>query len=179
MEIRRIAALLALTLAWSPAAMAAPSSELQAKMTGTFRLAESEDAVKERLGAAIEHAIEPMNFVARPIARSRLQRPVYHCKRYELALDAETVHVACDDRPRVDRRLDNSEGPITGLDAEPLDVRVTTGADTVQMVFTSADGKRTTTYHFGDEGALEVSVKVESSSLERPVAWKVLYNRAD
>jgi hypothetical protein len=180
MELRRTAALLALTLVGSSsAAMAAPSAELQAKMTGTYRLAESEDAVKERLAAAIEHAIAPMNFVARPIARSRLQRPVYYCKRYALALDVETVHVACDDRPHVDRRLDNSEGPITGLDAEPLDVHVSTSADSVQMVFTSTDGKRTTSYRFGDAGALEVNVTVESTSLERPVAWKVLYRRAD
>jgi hypothetical protein len=177
--MRRVATFVASTLAWSTAVAAEPSAELRAKMTGTFRLAESEAAVMERLAAAIEHAIEPMNFVARPIARSRLQRPVYFCKTYELALDAETVHVACDDRPRVDRRLDNSEGPATGLDAEPLDVNVSTGADRVQMVFTSTDGKRTTTYQFGDAGALAVSVRVESASLERPVAWKVRYRRAD
>ena len=177
--MRRTAGLLALALAWSATAAPEPSAELQAKMTGTFRLAESEQAVKERLTAAIEHAIEPMNFIARPVARSRLQRPVYYCKRYELALDAETVHVACDDRPRVDRRLDNSEGPAIGLDAEPLDVQVSTGADSVQIVFTSADGERTTTYRFGDAGALEVDVEVGSASLERPVAWKVRYRRAD
>jgi hypothetical protein len=177
--MRRTARLLALALAWSAPAAAQPRPELQTKMTGRFELAEGETAVKERLAAAIEHAIEPMNFIARPIARSRLQRPVYYCKRYELALDSATVHVACDDRPRIDRRLDNSEGPVTGLDAEPLDVRVTTAADAVQMVFTSADGRRTTTYHFSDAGALDVSVKVESGSLERPVAWKVLYRRAD
>ena len=120
-----------------------------------------------------------MNFLLRPIARSRLQRPVYYCKHYELALDTETVHVACDDRPRLDRRLDNSEGPATGLAAEPLDVHVSTGADTVQIEFTAADGTRTTTFLFGDAGALEVSVNVASSSLERPIAWKVLYRRAD
>jgi hypothetical protein len=164
-------------LAWSAAAGAQPSAELQAKMTGRFGVAENETVIQERLAAAIEHAIEPMNFIARPIARSRLQTPVYYCKRYELALDADTVRVACDDRPRVERRLDNSEGPVTGLDAEPLDVKVSTGADTVQMVFTASDGKRTTTYQFGDAGALEVGVVVESASLERPVAWKVLYRR--
>jgi hypothetical protein len=175
-RLARLAGFIVFALASSAAA--APSAELQAKMTGRFELAESETAVAQRLAAAIETAIEPMSFIARPIARSRLARPVYYCKRYELALDAEAVHVACDDRPRVDRRLDNSEGPATGLDAEPLDVKVSTGADTVQMVFTSSDGKRTTTYRFGDAGALEVSVKVESESLERPVAWKILYRRA-
>ena len=87
------------------------------------------------------------------------------------------MHSACDDRPRLDRRLDNSEGPATGLAAEPLDVKVSTGADTVRIVFTAADGKRTTTYRFGEAGALEVSVKVESASLERPVEWKVRYRR--
>jgi len=177
--MRQLAGFVALAMAWSIASQAQPSAELQKKMTGSFRVAESGDVLDQRLAAAIEAAIEPMNFIARPIARSRLQRPVYYCKRYDLALDAQTVRVACDDRPRISRRLDNSEGPVTGLDAEPLAVHVTTGPDTVQMVFTSADGKRTTAYRFGDAGALEVSVRVESESLERPVAWKVLYRRTD
>jgi DNA-binding LytR/AlgR family response regulator len=176
--MRRTALALAFALAWSAVARSEPSAELQAKMTGTFRLAESEDTVKERLAAAIERAIEPMSFIVRPIARSRLHRPVYYCKQYRLALDAAAVHVTCDDRPRIDRRLDNSEGRITGLDDEPLDVHVSTAADSVQMTFASSDGKRTTTYRFGDAGALEVNVKIESESLERPVAWKVHYRRA-
>jgi hypothetical protein len=177
--MRRITALLACAVALATVSAAEPSTQLQAKMTGRFRLAESEATASQRLAAAIEHAVEPMNFIARPIARSRLKRAVYYCKQYELALGPETVHIVCDDRPPVDRRLDNSEGPLVGLDAEPLDVRAQVGADTVELAFKGADGSRTTTYQFGEGGTLEVRVKVESESLERPVAWKVLYRRAD
>jgi hypothetical protein len=175
--MRLVAGILVYTLlAWSAAA--APGTALQARMTGSFRLAESETSVEQRLAAAIEQAVEPMNFVARPIARSRLQRPVYYCKRYELALGAETVRIACDDRPPLARRLDNTDGPYAP-DGEPLDVRVQIAGETVEIVFVGADGTRTTTYRFDDAGALEVSVKVESKSLERPVAWKVRYRRSD
>jgi len=177
--MRRLAGLLALALAGPIGARAEPSAELQAKMTGRFVVAEDDGALQQRLAAAIDHAVEPMNFIARPIARSRLQTPVYYCKRYELALDAKTVHVACDDRPRIDRRLDNSEGPMAGLQPEPVDVKVQVGSDTVELRIAGADGTRITTYRFGDGGALEVSVKVVSASLERPVTWKVLYRRAD
>ena len=102
---------------------------------------------------------------------------VYYCQQYQMALDAQTVHVACDDRPKIDRRLDNSEGPVAGLQSEPADVKVQVGAETVELAITGADGTRITTYRFGGAGALEVSVKVVSPRLERPVTWKVLYRR--
>ena len=177
--MRRLAGVLALALAWPSAAGTEPSTALQARMTGHFRVAEGDDVLQPRLAAAIEHAIEPMNFIARPIARSRLRSVVYYCQRYEMALDAQTVHVACDDRPRIDRRLDNSEGPVAGLQSGPVDVKVQVGADTVELVIAGADGTRNTTYRFGDDRTLEVSVKVVSPSLERPVTWRVVYRRAD
>jgi hypothetical protein len=177
--MRRLAGFIALAMAWALTSSAQPSAELQARMTGRFRVAESESELQPRLAAAIQHAIEPMNFIARPIARSRLRSVVYYCQQYEMALDPQTVHVACDDRPRIDRRLDNSEGPVAGLQSEPVDVKVQVGADTVELTIAGADGTRITTYRFGDGGALEVSVAVVSASLERPVTWKVLYRRAD
>src|SRR6185295_17706169 len=154
-----------------------PSAALQARMTGRFSVAESDDVLQQRLAAAIDHAVEPMNFIARPIARSRLRSVVYYCKAYEMALDAEAMRVACDDRPRIARKLDNSEGKVSGLQSEPVDVKVQVGGDTVELVIAGADGTRITTYRFGERGALEVSVKVVSPSLERPVTWKVGYRR--
>ena len=136
---------------WLVAAAAAPpSAELQRRMTGRFRVAESESVLGPRLAAAIDHAVEPMSFVARPIARSRLRSVVYYCKQYEMALGPETVRVACDDRPRIERRLDNSEGPVAGLQAEPVDIEVQTRGDTVELRFEGPDGTRTTTYRFDD-----------------------------
>src|SRR5262245_51401625 len=177
---RRLALLCVLAMAWPVAARSDdPSAALQARMTGHFRVAESDDVLQQRMAAAIELAIEPMSFIARPIARSRLRSVVYYCRQYEMALDAQTVHVACDDRPRIDRRLDNTEGPVAGLQPKPVDVKAQVGADSVELTIAGADGTRITTYRFGDGGALEVSVKVASPSLERPVAWKVLYRRAE
>lgn len=174
---RRLVGWLALAALWLVAAAAAPGAELQRRMTGRFRVAESEGVLAPRLAAAIDHAVEPMNFVARPIARSRLRSVVYYCKQYELALGPETVRVACDDRPRIERRLDNSEGPVAGLQAEPVDIEVQTRGDAVELRFEGGDGTRITTYRFDDGGALEVSVKVVSPSLERPVTWQVRYRR--
>lgn len=176
---RRLALLSVLALAWPAAAQSDPSAELQARMTGHFRVAESESELEQRLAAAIEHAIEPMNFIARPIARSRLHRVVYYCQRYEMALGPERMRVACDDRPRIERRLDNSEGKVAGLQEEPVDVKVEVGSDTVKLAIAGSEGSRVTRYRFGDGGTLDVDVEVVSPSLERPVTWKVRYRRAD
>jgi len=175
--MRRLVGCLALVGLWPVAAAAEPSAELQRRMTGRFRVAESESVLQPRLAAAIDHAVEPMNFVARPIARSRLRSVVYYCEQYEMALGPETVRVACDERPRIERRLDNSEGPVAGLQPDPVDVKVQVATDTVELRFAGPDGTRITTYRFDDAGALEVSVKVVSASLERPVTWQVRYRR--
>ena len=77
--MRLLDGVVALVFIAGPAAAGAePSAALQAKMTGHFRVAESDDVLQQRLAAAIEHAIEPMNFIARPIARSRLGAVVYY-----------------------------------------------------------------------------------------------------
>ncbi len=178
-QMRLLPGLLLTSLLWPLAAGSEPSAELQARMNGHFRIAESEDAVQQRLDAAIEHAVAPMNFIARPIARSRLRNGVvFYCKQYQLALGAESLRTQCDDRRLIERRLDNSEGPIEGLQSGPTGVKVRTmGDDTVELVFTGPDGTRTTTYRFAERGALEVSAQVVSPSLERPVAWKIRYQR--
>ncbi len=121
-----------------------PSAELQARMTGHFRVGESDGALQPRLAAAIDHAVEPMNFIARPIARSRLRSVVYYCQQYQMALGPDTVRVACDDRPPIERRLDNSEGLVAGLQAEPVDVKVQVGGDSVELVIQGSDGTRIT-----------------------------------
>ena len=177
--MRLLQGLLLFSLFWPLAGRSEPSTELQARMTGQFRVAESKDVVEERLTAAIEQAIAPMNFIARPIARSRLRNGVvFYCERYQLALGAESLRTQCDDRRLIERRLDNSEGPVEGLQSAPVDVKVrTAGDDTVELVFTGPDGTRTTTYRFPERGALEVSSQVISPSLELPVAWKVRYRR--
>ena len=175
--MRRLVGGLALVGLWLVGAATVPGAELQRRMTGHFRVAESDGVLQQRLAAAIDHAVEPMNFVARPIARSRLRSVVYYCKEYEMALGPETVRVACDERPRIERRLDNSEGLVAGLQSEPVDVKVSVGGDTVELRIEGSDGTRVTTYRFDDGGALEVDVKVISPRLERPVTWKVLYRR--
>jgi hypothetical protein len=144
-------------------------------MTGRFRPAESDGVLQQRLAAAIDYAVEPMNFVARPIARSRLRSVVYYCQQYEMSLRPDTMRVACDDRQPIERRLDNSEGPVAGLQAEPADVKVAVAGDSVELVVDGSDGTRATTYRFGADGALEVSVKVTSPRLPRAVTWKVRY----
>jgi hypothetical protein len=173
--MRRLAGSLVLALVGLIGARAEPGAELQARMTGRFRVAESDGVLQERLAAAIDHAVEPMNFIARPIARSRLRSVVYYCQQYEMALGPDTVRIACDDRQPIERRLDNSEGPVAGLQSEPADVKVEIAGDSVELVVTGSDGTRTTSYRFGADGALEVSVKVTSPRLQRPVTWKVRY----
>jgi len=164
----------------APAAQAqtAASPGLQAQMTGHFVLAEPPAAVQARLDATVEQVVAPMNFLIRPIARSRLGRVVVFCAEYQLALSATEVSVTCDARPPVRRKLYNSEGKVAGLDAEPVDVKVEVGQDNVALHFKADDGQRTTTYRFDGKDGMEITVRVTSTQIEKPIEWKIRYRRS-
>jgi hypothetical protein len=154
------------------------SAALQAQMTGAFVLAEPRAAVEARLAAVVEQAAASINFLIRPIARSRLGRVVVFCDGYQLALSASDVRIVCDTRPPIQRKLDNSEGKLAGLDDEPVDVRVAVAQDSVALTFKAGDGERTTTYRFDGKGGLEVAVKVMSPQIEQPLEWAIRYRRS-
>ncbi len=155
-----------------------PTVELQTRMTGRFVLAEPRATVEARLAAVVEQAVAPMSFLIRPIARSRLGRAVVFCAEYRLALGANDVSVTCDARPAIERRLDNSGGKLAIDGGEPVDVTVVVARDGVALTFTSAEGRRTTTYRFDDSGALEVAVQVTSEQIEKPLEWSIRYRRS-
>jgi hypothetical protein len=178
---RGAAALLAVALAAAPLAPARagePSADLQARMSGRFELAEPKAAVEERLAQTIEQTISPMNFLIRPIARSRLGRVVVYCGQYDLGLDAQKVRVKCDERAPIERKLDNSEGRLAGLDEQPVQVDVKVESDAVALTFGAEEGMRTTTYRFDADGGMEVQVSVVSSQLGKPIEWAIRYRRA-
>jgi hypothetical protein len=154
------------------------SAALQAQMTGTFVLAEPRAAVAARLAAVVDQAAASMSFLIRPIARSRLGRVVVFCGEYRLALSASDVRIVCDARPPIQRKLDNSEGKLAGLDAEPVDVTVALTQDSVALTFKSGDGQRTTTYRFDGKGGMEIAVQVMSPQIEKPLEWAIRYRRS-
>jgi hypothetical protein len=162
-----------------PAHAAEPPADLQTRMSGRYELAEPKATVDARMQQAIEQSVAPMNFLIRPIARSRLGQVVVYCDRYELGLDAERVRVKCDARPPIERKLDNSEGKVSGLDAEPVQIKVSIESDAVALAFETEQGMRTTTYRFDASGGMELRVSVISSQLEKPIEWAIHYRRAD
>jgi hypothetical protein len=154
-------------------------ADLQAQMTGHFVLAEPRPMVEARLAEVVENAVAPMSFLIRPIARSRIGRAVVFCGEYQLALDATRVSVTCDALPPIRRKLDNSEGKLAVAGGDPVDVRVSVAPDSLTLRFIAPEGERMTTYRFDGSGGMEISVRVGSSQMEKPLEWKIRYRRSD
>jgi hypothetical protein len=160
-------------------AQASAPADLQAQMTGRFVLAEPRSAVEARLAEVVEKAVAPMSFLIRPIARSRIGRAVVFCGEYQLALDATQMSVTCDALPPIRRKLDNSEGELAVGGGDPVDVRVSVAQDSLTLRFIAPEGERMTTYRFDGSGGMEISVRVGSSQMEKPLEWKIRYRRSD
>lgn len=155
-----------------------PSAELQSRMNGRFLLAEPRPVVETRLASVVESAVAPMSFMIRPIARSRISPIVYFCAEYALSLDASEVNVRCDTRPAVQRKLDGSDGPLRGLDGEPVQVKVELEPAAVSLRFATPNGERSTTYRFDDKDGMEITARITSSQMAAPLEWKIRYRRA-
>ena len=71
----------------------------------------NEQQSNEGVEAAIDTAVASMNFVKRPIARSRLKKTNTPYRRIAITRDANTVSVAFDDQTPISMPADGTRAP--------------------------------------------------------------------
>ncbi len=158
-------------------AHAAPPDALQSGVTGQWVIDEDLAVIEPRMSAAVEAAVAQMSFYIRPFARPRLQEGANWCKNYQMSLDAAIYHIKCDAKAPVVRKLDNTEGPITNDQGEPVEVEVKTTADTVTIIYRGPSGTRQNHFKFtGDK--MIVNSSVSSDMLPEPMKWTLAYRKA-
>ncbi|HEY7642579.1 MAG TPA: hypothetical protein VH814_22790 [Steroidobacteraceae bacterium] len=130
------------------------------------------------IGTAIETAIEKMNFIKRPIARSRLKKTNAAHHRVTIGLTAQEISVAFDNAQPVRMPADGSTAKWTREDGEVFDVSARWTNDRLVQSFKAPDGERINTFALGSEGrALEVQVEVRSPQLPEPVRYALTFVR--
>ena len=129
------------------------------------------------VGKAIEEATGSMNFMSRPIARSRLAKTntlptnasISVADRVEIDLGAKPVSVL----------PDGKAVPWTRPDGEVFQVSARLEGDDLVETFQGKDGSRRNTFHLQDDGkTLTLDVQVESPRLPQPVRYRLVYKRA-
>jgi hypothetical protein len=130
------------------------------------------------IGTAIDAAIEKMNFIKRPIARSRLKKTNAAHHRVTIGLTAQEISVAFDDNQPVRMPADGRTAKWTREDGEVFDVAARWTNNRLVQSFKAVDGERTNTFTLGPDGrALDVQVEVKSLQLPEPVRYALTFER--
>lgn len=142
---------------------------------GIFVNDEQSDAGVQK---AIETAVADMNFLTRPIARSRLKKTNSLAHRIAITRQAETITVRFDERKPAEMPADGSVVKWTGEDGEQFDVFARTENGRLVQTFKAEDGQRVNSFTAEDAQRLTLEVQVTSPRLPKPLTYTVRYKRA-
>jgi hypothetical protein len=135
----------------------------------------------DNIGKAIDRTVAHMNFITRPIARSRLNKVNPRPTRLQVAVQADSVSVAFDDGNPVVTPLNGNTIPWSNpLTHETDQARGSVVADTIRQTLAAPDGERENALVFSDGGTrLHLTVTVRSHRLPRPLAYELVFRRMD
>ena len=127
---------------------------------------------------AIEAAVADMNFLTRPIARSRLKKTNSLAHRIAISRQGEMITVRFDQRKPAEMPVDGRVVKWTGEDGEQFDVFAGAGNDRLVQTFKAEDGQRVNSFTPEDAQRLMLEVQVTSPRLPKPLTYTVHYKRA-
>ena len=147
----------------------------QSMLDGTYAALADESA---RIDAAIEQAVATMNFIKRPIARSRLKKTNPAYRSIAIATSDGQITVTFDERKPVAMPSGGTTVKWTRDDGEVLDVGATIEATTLKQTFKAEDGQRLNTFVLAPDGrALTLEVTITSEQLPTPLRYSLTYRR--
>ena len=124
---------------------------------------------------AIERTVKKMNFITRPIARSRLKKTNPAYSSITLNFTSSNAHITAGPGPEV--VLPNSGAAVKWRrsDGETFTVTGKPQGGTYVETFAADDGRRTNTFSWDDAGRLTMNVTVTSPRLPAPLKYKLVY----
>jgi hypothetical protein len=128
------------------------------------------------LPRVIEEATASMNFITRPIARSRLNKTneVYQTVRIER--EAGTISIQYGQRQPQRMPADGSPVAWTREDGEKFLISARADRDDLVQTYKAEDGERTNVFHVDPASRiLTLNVTVTSPRLPRPVSYAITY----
>ncbi len=137
----------------------------------------NEHQSSEGVDAAIETAVAKMNFITRPIARSRLKKSNPAYKRIVIVHKGDLVSVSFDGRRPIEMPADGAPIKWTRDDGEVFDVTATVQNGELIQTFKAEDGQRVNTFSANDSGQMTMEAKLTSPQLPTPVIYTLLYQR--
>jgi len=143
-------------------------------LQGTFV---NEQQSARTIETAIEATVARMNFIKRPIARSRLKKTNEAHRRVEIQLGSSEISVAFDGRKPVQMPANGSTIRWTREDGETFDVNAAWDGDRLVQTFKAEDGTRANAFSVAADGQLTVQVTLTSPQLDQPLVYTLAFSR--
>lgn len=134
---------------------------------------------KDKLVEAIEAATEDMNFVTRPIARSRLKDTNTVFGSITIALTGDNISIQRDKQTPIVTPASGAAGKWTSPDDETYTVTQKLTDRKITQNFQAGDGKKTAVYTLSKDGkSLTLTVTVSSPKLPQKVVYSLSYRKS-
>jgi hypothetical protein len=144
-------------------------------LQGTF-VNEQQSAMT--IETAIEATVAKMNFIKRPIARSRLKKTNEAHRRVQITIGSGEIGVAFDGHKPVQMPADGSTIRWTRGDGETFDVHAAWDGDRLVQTFKAEDGTRANAFSVTADGHLTLQVTLTSPQLDQPLVYTLTFSRA-
>ena len=132
----------------------------------------NESQSNKPIEAAIEAGIAKMNFITRPIARSRLKKANSPHRKVEITRTQDEIGVSFDGSKPVLMPADGKTIKWTRDDGEVLDVAGNWTGEQLVQSFTAEDGQRINTFSISPDGStLTLQVELKSPRLPAPIGY--------
>jgi hypothetical protein len=142
-------------------------------LSGTWNQTKADD-----IAAAINATVADMNFIKRPIARSRLTKLNQAYKKLTITLSDKEVLVKFDEREPIHMPPGGQAAPWTREDGEKFMVAAQVSKDQLIQTFKNDEGERTNLFKLSPDGrSLTMSATIRSPQLPKPLTYTVSFGR--
>lgn len=127
---------------------------------------------------AVEKTVAEVNFMLRPVARSRLNKTNQPYQNITLGLSAGEASITTDKRAPIVAPINGNAIKWKREDGEVMDVSMQWQGKALKETFAAKDGKRVNLFEMSPDGSeLHMLVTVSSKSLPKPLVYKLVYQR--
>jgi len=135
-------------------------------------------AASADINAAIETAVAKMNFIVRPVARSRLKKTNPAYQRIAISRDAKEIVVTLDARKPIRMPSDGATIKWTREDGEKFDLHAIWKDTQLVQTYVAEDGQRVNDFSLGaNPDTMTLEVTITSERLDKPMKYALAYKR--
>ena len=143
--------------------------------TGAWEL---NPAASDNVEQAIKQATSSMNFIVKPIARSRLKKVNRPHPNMFVQERADTVSIAYNEQLPMVTPLDGTTVKWKNEEGETFALSVTRTEETLVQHFVAPDGERFNEFRQSAAGdTLYLGVTIKSPRLKQPLQYRLVYQR--